>query len=81
MAQETTLDVREDAFPAPSRAISGLVDNISTEIARVDFSDKILLTISQEGRLAQWVNFPRSHISNNSFTITNISLFIRFKFL
>ncbi|CAG9954184.1 unnamed protein product [Clonostachys rosea f. rosea IK726] len=58
MAQEITPDVREEAFPAPSRAVSGLIDNILTEIARVDFSDKILLTISQEGRLAQWVQVP-----------------------
>jgi proteasome assembly chaperone 3 len=66
MAQEKTPDVREEAFPAPSRAVSGLIDNISTEIARVDFSDKILLTISQEGRLAQWVTPPRSRISNKT---------------
>ncbi|VUC22677.1 unnamed protein product [Clonostachys rosea] len=71
MAQETTPDVRDDAFPAPSRAISGLVDNISTEIARVDFSDKILLTISQEGRLAQWVQVP---LTGSASSVVEMSL-------
>ena len=48
-------DTREDDFPAPSREISGNVGNIPTQVTRLDFSDKILLTISQRGRLSQWV--------------------------
>lgn len=51
-----TLDIREDPFPARSRTASGLVNGVSTEIVLLEFSDKILITISQEGRLAQWVS-------------------------
>ena len=51
----TTPDVREDDFPAPSRETTGTVGDVPTQITRLDFSDKILLTISQRGRLSQWV--------------------------
>ncbi|KAL6691549.1 hypothetical protein THAR02_03120 [Trichoderma harzianum] len=54
----TTLDIREDAFPARSRSASGLVNGVSTEVTLLEFSDKILITISQEGRLAQWIQVP-----------------------
>lgn len=48
-------DLREEDFPAPSREFSGNVGDVPTQITRLDFSDKILLTISQRGRLSQWV--------------------------
>ena len=48
--------VREDAFPASSRQACGLVNGVSTEVSSTQFSDRILVTISQEGRLSQWVN-------------------------
>ncbi|KYK61557.1 hypothetical protein DCS_02699 [Drechmeria coniospora] len=51
----TTHDVREDEFPVPSRHASGLVNGITTDVTSLSFSDKILVTISQEGRLSQWV--------------------------
>ena len=47
--------IKEDRFPAPRRQVSGTIDNIHTEVSRTDFADKILVTISQEGRLSQWV--------------------------
>lgn len=53
-------DLRGDDFPAPSRSASGLVNGVATEVTALNFSDKILLTISQEGRLSQWVRL-RQH--------------------
>lgn len=50
-----TVDVRQDSFPSRSREVSGLVNGIDTEITSTSFADKILITISQEGRLSQWV--------------------------
>ena len=50
-------DVREEPFPASSKQITGTVNGIQTEISRVDFSDKIVITVSQAGRLAQWVSW------------------------
>lgn len=50
------LDVRREPFPAPSKHITGEVGGVSTEITSTNFSDKIMITISQGGRLAQWVS-------------------------
>ena len=49
-------DIRQEPFPAPSKQAVGLVDEIETEVTRTDFSDKIMITFSQGGRLAQWVS-------------------------
>ncbi|KAI9149348.1 hypothetical protein HJFPF1_11400 [Paramyrothecium foliicola] len=51
-------DTRGDTFPVPSRQSSGLVDGVPTEVNTLSFSDKILVTITQEGRLSQWVQVP-----------------------
>jgi len=42
-------------FPAASKHASALVNSIHTEASSTYFSDKILITISQAGRLSQWV--------------------------
>lgn len=47
--------IRQDMFPATTREASGLVNGIATEVTSTNFTDKILVTISQEGRLSQWV--------------------------
>lgn len=48
-------DIQVDKFPAPWRDAHGLVNGEETSIMCTDFQDKILFTISQGGRLAQWV--------------------------
>ncbi|KAK0635248.1 hypothetical protein B0T17DRAFT_480750 [Bombardia bombarda] len=58
--------VREDAFPAPSKQATGTVNGVETEIVSMNFSDKIMITISQGGRLAQWVQVPLSAPSSAS---------------
>ncbi|KAJ3542554.1 hypothetical protein NM208_g4039 [Fusarium decemcellulare] len=52
------VDVREDPFPSRSREASGLVNGVATEVTSTSFADKILITISQEGRLSQWIQVP-----------------------
>lgn len=42
-------------FPAPTKQVAGLVDGVKTDVMVMNFSDKIMVTISQEGRLAHWV--------------------------
>jgi proteasome assembly chaperone 3 len=42
-------------YPAVTRQAAALVDGISTQVTSMLFADKILVTIIQEGRLAQWV--------------------------
>ena len=42
-------------YPAISKQATGEVDGITTDVMSVAFADKIMVTISQGGRLAQWV--------------------------
>ncbi|KAK0752171.1 hypothetical protein B0T18DRAFT_363150 [Schizothecium vesticola] len=56
-------NVKEEPFPAPSRREVGLVDGIETEVTKTSFSDKIMITLSQGGRLAQWIQVPLSESS------------------
>ncbi|EJT74033.1 hypothetical protein GGTG_07882 [Gaeumannomyces tritici R3-111a-1] len=52
--------LREDTFPAPYKTATGTVGGVSTEASSMTFSDKIMVTLSQEGRLAQWVQVQLS---------------------
>ncbi|KAK3366000.1 hypothetical protein B0T24DRAFT_597747 [Lasiosphaeria ovina] len=58
--------VRADAFPATSKQATGRVSGIETEVSFMSFSDKIMITVSQGGRLAQWVQVPLSAPSSAS---------------
>ena len=44
-----------DRFPAASLEADGEVGGIPTHVSSVAFSDQVVVTISQDGRLAQWV--------------------------
>ncbi|KAK3685606.1 hypothetical protein B0T22DRAFT_223360 [Podospora appendiculata] len=57
---------REEPFPAPSKHADGLVNGVQTEATSTSFSDKIMITISQDGRLAQWIQVPLSVPSSTS---------------
>ncbi|KAI5286557.1 hypothetical protein KEM52_001948 [Ascosphaera acerosa] len=46
------------AYPATTRVADGAVDGVATTAMCVSFSDRILLTISQGGKLAQWFSLP-----------------------
>ncbi|KAI4171339.1 MAG: hypothetical protein LQ348_006941 [Seirophora lacunosa] len=43
------------SYPAPTKQAAGHIDGLFTDVTCTSFSDKIMLTITQEGRLAQWV--------------------------
>ena len=43
-------------YPAKTKQAAGMVDGILTNVMAVSFADKILVTIIQGGRLAQWVS-------------------------
>lgn len=54
--QDISLDgIQETPFPTHSKTVAGLVGGAETDISSLAFSDKILITISQAGRLSQWV--------------------------
>jgi proteasome assembly chaperone 3 len=42
-------------FPAATKQVAGLVNGVQTDVMTMSFSDKIMVTISQAGRLAYWV--------------------------
>lgn len=42
-------------FPAQTKQATGVVGVVQSNVMVVSFSDKILVTVSQSGRLAQWV--------------------------
>ena len=42
-------------YPAPTKQVAGEVNGVKTDVMLVSFSDKIIITITQNGRLAQWV--------------------------
>lgn len=42
-------------FPAKTKQAAGTVAGVLTDVMSVSFSDRILLVITQNGRLAQWV--------------------------
>lgn len=42
-------------YPAITKQSAGTIDGVLTDVTSITFSDKIMVTISQNGRLAQWV--------------------------
>ena len=46
-------------YPAKTKQAASLVDGIHTEVMALSFTDKIMITIAQEGRLSQWVRMKR----------------------
>ncbi|KAL1896563.1 hypothetical protein Sste5346_004597 [Sporothrix stenoceras] len=47
-------------YPAKTRTATGAVNNVPTEVEVSYFRDKILVLVSQSGRLAQWIQVPLS---------------------
>jgi proteasome assembly chaperone 3 len=60
-----TPDVRPVPFPASTKTSSGLVKDTPTTVTCTSFSDKILLTVSQAGKLAHWVHVPLATTSTD----------------
>lgn len=60
-------DAVQAGYPAKAKHASGLVDGILTEVTAISFTDKLLITISQDGKLAQWV---RCLLRISSFILT-----------
>ncbi|RDL35271.1 Uncharacterized protein BP5553_07202 [Venustampulla echinocandica] len=54
-------------FPAATKHVAGLVNGVQTDLTSIYFADKILITVSQGGRLAQWIQVPLSSASPTAF--------------
>ena len=44
-------------FPAPSKQAAVEINGTKTDVTSISFADKIMITVMQNGRLAQWVCF------------------------
>lgn len=70
LPQVPTTPEMEDAqvtlpYPAATRQTAGEVNGVLTDVMVMSFSDKVMITITQQGRLAQWVCYASS-LSNYS---------------
>ncbi|MCJ1249903.1 hypothetical protein MMC30_007129 [Trapelia coarctata] len=45
-------------YPAHTKHVAGLVNGQLTDVMTLYFTDKIMVTITQGGRLAQWMQVP-----------------------
>ncbi|KAL7267847.1 hypothetical protein RUND412_009549 [Rhizina undulata] len=50
--------VQEFPFPASTKQAARIINGIPTDAMVVSLADKIVITITQQGRLAQWVHVP-----------------------
>lgn len=50
--------VEKERFPANTKNENGTVGGVETTVSSIYFADKIMITISQAGRLSQWVRSP-----------------------
>ncbi|RAL02739.1 uncharacterized protein BO80DRAFT_443532 [Aspergillus ibericus CBS 121593] len=45
-------------FPAVTKQVAEVIQGIQTNVTLIKFSDRILITISQKGRLGHWLHVP-----------------------
>ncbi|WPH00849.1 Hypothetical protein R9X50_00367900 [Acrodontium crateriforme] len=69
-----SIDVQQSSFPAASKSKSGLTNNLPTTVSTVSFTDRLLITISQCGKLSHWVHVPLA-TSASSDPVSSGSLF------
>ncbi|KAJ5757443.1 uncharacterized protein N7511_006137 [Penicillium nucicola] len=50
-------------FPAATKQVAGLVNGVQTDVMTMSFSDKVMVTISQGGRLAHWLHVPMENLN------------------
>lgn len=67
-AVQSQFQAYPSSFPASSKTASSLVDGIHTIVSSVNFADKILITISQSGKLAHWVHVPLANTATDPMT-------------
>lgn len=66
MASDSSAALRTPAaYPAVTKQTAGLVDGILTHVTSILFADKIMVTITQGGRLAQWMHVPLNSSNPN----------------
>ena len=44
-------------FPAPTKQAAAEINGVKTDVMYTSFADRIMITITQNGKLGQWVGF------------------------
>ncbi|KAI4271751.1 MAG: hypothetical protein LQ337_005778 [Flavoplaca oasis] len=60
-------NIPSTSYPATTKQAAGYIHGILTDVMSTSFSDKIMITITQKGRLAQWIHVPLD-VTNPSAT-------------
>ncbi|KAF2858618.1 hypothetical protein K470DRAFT_259616 [Piedraia hortae CBS 480.64] len=63
---------QEEPFPARSRTVAGSVKDKATTVTTLSFSDKLLITITQNDKLSLWVHVPLSYSSTGEAAATGL---------
>ncbi|OCL12915.1 hypothetical protein AOQ84DRAFT_284129 [Glonium stellatum] len=63
MADQEPYDIIPTPFPARTKIASGAVNGIETTVTSIYFEDKIMITITQSGRLAHWAHVSLDALS------------------
>ena len=60
--RQEPMDTMESSatYPAPTKQAAVEINGVKTDAMSMSFSDKIMITITQGGRLAQWVSVSQS---------------------
>ncbi|KAF7944258.1 hypothetical protein EAE96_010660 [Botrytis aclada] len=60
-------EILPSPFPARSKTASAIVNGRDTNVCCMYFADKILITITQGGKLGQWIQIPLTSASPTSY--------------
>ncbi|RAL58372.1 hypothetical protein DID88_006052 [Monilinia fructigena] len=60
-------DVFQSPFPAPTKDAKAKIGGVDTNATCIYFSDKIIVTLMQGGRLHQWIQIPLTSASPTSY--------------
>ncbi|KAG9195348.1 hypothetical protein G6011_00469 [Alternaria panax] len=61
-------------YPARTNTAASTIKSIETTATTVNFADKILITVAQNGRLAHWVHVPLDISATDASMTSNASL-------
>ncbi|KAL8947636.1 MAG: hypothetical protein Q9222_006108 [Ikaeria aurantiellina] len=51
-------DIPNVPYPAIVKQAAAYIDGVLTDATSTSFSDKVMVTVTQNGRLAQWIHVP-----------------------
>jgi len=62
------------SYPAATQTVSATIAGVETTVTRIYFSDKILVTVCQAGRLNHWVHVPLLNQAPSDSSYLNASV-------